>query len=462
MRRRPPRPSSCGRWDTERLQRSSSCSQLCYGGSTRPTSADSPPAPRGGSGRRGERRPLPDGGGPMQLTDAQRLDWLRLIRTDGIGPRTFRGLINRFGSASAALDALPDLTKRAGKRAVPPTTAEAEREMAAAARLGIRFLAMGEAAYPKALHATDTAPPLIAVRGDPATLLKPSVAIVGSRNASTAGLAFTERLARGFGEAGLVVVSGLARGDRRPRPQGDAHHRHRRGPRGWAGPDLSGEPCRPRRGDRRGGWGGGRRDADGLGAARARLSPPQPHHLRPQPRHRHRGGRAPLRLAHHRPLRAGAGPGGLRGARLAARSAGGGHQRPDPPGRDAGLGGRARPVGARSADRRRRAAGGRPERPLRDLAHARLLGRDRFRRTSRDRAAAASRRGGADRGSPPEPRDDRARLIACLSPTPVGTDELARSTGLPVRIVQTTLLELELDGRIERHGSGTVSLVSRA
>lgn len=148
----------------------------------------------------------------MQLTDAQRLDWLRLIRTDGIGPRTFRGLINRFGSASAALDALPDLTKRAGKRAVPPTTAEAEREMAAAARLGIRFLAMGEAAYPKALHATDTAPPLIAVRGDPATLLKPSVAIVGSRNASTAGLAFTERLARGFGEAGLVVVSGLARG----------------------------------------------------------------------------------------------------------------------------------------------------------------------------------------------------------------------------------------------------------
>lgn len=148
----------------------------------------------------------------MQLTDAQRLDWLRLIRTDGIGPRTFRGLINRFGSASAALDALPDLTKRAGKRAVPPSATEAEREMAAAARLGIRFLAMGEAAYPKALHATDTAPPLIAVRGDPAALLKPSVAIVGSRNASTAGLAFTERLARGFGEAGLVVVSGLARG----------------------------------------------------------------------------------------------------------------------------------------------------------------------------------------------------------------------------------------------------------
>ena len=64
--------------------------------------------------------------------------------------------------------------------------------------------------------------------------------------------------------------------------------------------------------------------------------------------------------------------------------------------------------------------------------------------------------------APPEPRDDRERLIACLSPAPVGTDELARSTGLSVRIVQTTLLELELDGQIERHGSGTVSLVSRA
>jgi DNA processing protein len=60
----------------------------------------------------------------------------------------------------------------------------------------------------------------------------------------------------------------------------------------------------------------------------------------------------------------------------------------------------------------------------------------------------------------PEPADDRARLIAYLSPTPIGTDELARTAGLSVRVVQTTLLELELDGRIERHGSGSVSLVS--
>ncbi len=148
----------------------------------------------------------------MQLTDAQRLDWLRLIRTEGVGPRTFRGLINRFGSAAAALDALPDLTRRTGKPTVPASKALAEREMAAAARLGVRYLAMGEPDYPKSLHATDTAPPLIALRGEVGAILKPSVALVGSRNASSAGLAFTERLARGLSEAGLVVVSGLARG----------------------------------------------------------------------------------------------------------------------------------------------------------------------------------------------------------------------------------------------------------
>ncbi|MFY9290237.1 MAG: DNA-processing protein DprA, partial [Methylorubrum rhodinum] len=148
----------------------------------------------------------------MQLTDAQRLDWLRLIRTERVGPRTFRGLINRFGSAAAALDALPDLTKRTGKPIVPAAKAQIEREMTAAARLGVRYLAMGEAEYPKSLHATDTAPPLIALRGAASAILKPSVAIVGSRNASTAGLAFTERLATGLAGAGLVVVSGLARG----------------------------------------------------------------------------------------------------------------------------------------------------------------------------------------------------------------------------------------------------------
>ncbi|NIX77697.1 DNA-processing protein DprA [Microvirga terricola] len=149
----------------------------------------------------------------MRLTDEQRLDWLRLIRSENVGPRTFRALINQFGGASAALDALPGLARRGGRLVLKVASrAEAEKEMAAAARLGVRFVAMGEPNYPKTLQAVDTAPPLIAVRGSVEVLAKPSVAIVGSRNASAAGLTFAERLSRQLGEAGYVVVSGLARG----------------------------------------------------------------------------------------------------------------------------------------------------------------------------------------------------------------------------------------------------------
>jgi DNA processing protein len=149
----------------------------------------------------------------IELSDEQRLDWLRLIRSENVGPRTFRALINQFGGASAALDALPDLARRGGRMMLKVATrAEAEREMMLAARLGARFVALGEPDYPKALQAIDTAPPLIAIRGAGAALNRPCVAIVGSRNASAAGLAFTERLARGLGEGGFTVVSGLARG----------------------------------------------------------------------------------------------------------------------------------------------------------------------------------------------------------------------------------------------------------
>jgi DNA processing protein len=148
-----------------------------------------------------------------RLTDEQRLDWLRLIRSENVGPRTFRTLVNRFGGASAALEALPDLARKSGRLLLKVTTrAEAEKEIAAAARLGVRFVAMGEPDYPKTLQAIDTAPPLIAVRGSTDILARPSVAIVGSRNASAAGLTFAERLSRQLGEAGYVVVSGLARG----------------------------------------------------------------------------------------------------------------------------------------------------------------------------------------------------------------------------------------------------------
>ena len=146
------------------------------------------------------------------LTDRQRLDWLRLIRSESIGPRTFRSLMNRFGGAGSAIEALPELARQAGRTLRLCNQSEAEREIVALERLGGRFLALGEADYPRPLQAIDSAPPLIAVIGQGSALAKPSVALVGSRNASAAGLKFAGRLARDLGEAGFAITSGLARG----------------------------------------------------------------------------------------------------------------------------------------------------------------------------------------------------------------------------------------------------------
>src|SRR5260370_1307093 len=150
----------------------------------------------------------------MTLSPAQRLDWLRLIRSENAGPRTFRALINQCGSAGAALRALRDLARRggAGRAARICPREDAERELAAAARMGVAFLALGEDEYPAQLATIDDAPPLLPVRGQAAALKEPMIAMVGSRNASAAGIKLAEQLARDLGAAGLVVVSGLARG----------------------------------------------------------------------------------------------------------------------------------------------------------------------------------------------------------------------------------------------------------
>jgi DNA processing protein len=149
-----------------------------------------------------------------RLSEDQLFDWLRLIRSENVGPRTFRALVNACGGARAALDALPDLARRGGaQRPIRVAThEEIERELALARKLGVRFLALGEANYPPFLRQIDSAPPILAFRGREEALQQPAVAIVGSRNASAAGLTFADRLARGVGQAGYVVVSGLARG----------------------------------------------------------------------------------------------------------------------------------------------------------------------------------------------------------------------------------------------------------
>jgi DNA processing protein len=150
----------------------------------------------------------------VRLTDDERLDWLRLIRSENVGPRTFRALVGHFGGARRALDALPDLARRGGAaRAIKICSREdAERELAAADELGITLVALGEPDYPHRLQAIDDPPPLLGLRGERAALALPPIAVVGSRNASAAGLKFAERLAHDLGSAGFVIVSGLARG----------------------------------------------------------------------------------------------------------------------------------------------------------------------------------------------------------------------------------------------------------
>ncbi|MBN9024380.1 MAG: DNA-processing protein DprA [Rhizobiales bacterium] len=150
--------------------------------------------------------------GADRLSDRERLAWLRLIRSENVGPVTFRQLIRHFGSATAALDGLPELAARSGRQARVAGRADAEREIAQLARLGGRFVAIGEPDYPAWLKAIDAAPPLISVRGGLGVLARPMIAIVGARSASVAGCRMAQRLARDLGDAGFVVVSGLARG----------------------------------------------------------------------------------------------------------------------------------------------------------------------------------------------------------------------------------------------------------
>src|SRR5665647_3178588 len=150
----------------------------------------------------------------VRLSEEQRLDWLRLIRSDNVGPRTFRDLVNHYGGARAALAALPGLARRGGASGPARICSRehAEIELKAARARGIELVALGEPDYPPRLQMIDDAPPLLAVRGKLAILTQPLVAIVGSRNASAAGVKFAERLARELGEAGYGTVSGLARG----------------------------------------------------------------------------------------------------------------------------------------------------------------------------------------------------------------------------------------------------------
>ncbi len=148
------------------------------------------------------------------LDDAQRLACLRLIRSENVGPATFRALINHYGGAREALAALPELGKRAGRsrpiRICPEAQAEAEIE--ATRRAGAQLVFNIEPGFPAPLAFTEGAPPLLYVKGRVDVLGRPMISVVGSRQASAAGIKLARMFADAFGAAGYVVCSGLARG----------------------------------------------------------------------------------------------------------------------------------------------------------------------------------------------------------------------------------------------------------
>ncbi len=149
-----------------------------------------------------------------RLSDEQRLAWLRLIRSENVGPATFRNLVAHYGSPSAALDALPELSQRGGaKRRIRICAPDdAFREMERSARYGARLIALAETDYPPLLRHIDAPPPLLSVIGSPRILQRNAIAIVGSRNASIAGCKFAGQLGHDLGLSDYAIVSGLARG----------------------------------------------------------------------------------------------------------------------------------------------------------------------------------------------------------------------------------------------------------
>src|SRR6478672_7304683 len=365
----------------------------------------------------------------VELTELERIDRLRLIRSDNVGPRTFRSLVDHFGTARAALERLPDLARRGGaaRSGRICSVDEAKAELAASRKFGIAWLAPGEDGYPARLATLDDAPPLLAVRGDNATLMRPMIAIVGSRNASGAGLKFAGQLARELGEAGFIIISGLARG------VDQAAHRASVAS-GTIAVLAGGHDCiyPPEHGDLL------TAILDHQGAAISEMPLGHEPRARDFPRRNRLISGASLGVvvveAAHR-------SGSLITARMAAEQ-----------GREvfAVPGSPLDPRAAGANDLLKQGATLVTEaadvinavQPI--MARPAILGAGEPESDSFD--------GEPDAG-------ERARIVSLLGPSPILLDDLIRMAGTSPAIVRTVLLELELAGRLERHGGGLVSLI---
>jgi len=365
---------------------------------------------------------------PTKLTEAERIDRLRLIRTDNVGPRTFRSLLNHFGSARRALAALPDLARRGGSSRPMRICSEdeARAELAASRKLGVSLLAPEEAGYPPRLTAIDDAPPLLGVRGALETLMRPAIALVGSRNASAAGLKFVGRLARDLGEAGFVVISGLARGIDQAA--------HRASVASGTVAVLAGGHDRI--------YPSEHEDLlaailEAKGAAITEMPPGHEPRARDFPRRNRLISGAALGVV---VVEAAQRSGSLITARLANEQ-----------GREvfAVPGSPLDPRAAGTNDLIKQGATLVTEAADVIQAVAPIMERPVMLALRED-----------DDQPPGDPNaGDRAGITALLGPSPVSIDDLIRLSGAPPAIVRTVLLELELAGRLERQGGGLVSMI---
>jgi DNA processing protein len=351
---------------------------------------------------------------------------LRLIRSENVGPITYFQLLARFGSAAAALAAIPDLAARGGGR--PPrlaSRAAVEREIEQVGRLGARYLFLGQGLYPPLLAELETAPPALVVKGHAVLLDRPLVAMVGARNASAAACRFARALAQKIGDSGAVVVSGLARGIDSAVHDGALETGTIAVVAG--GIDIFYPPENEAR----------QRSI----AERGLLVSEQPPGLEPHARHFPSRNRIIAGLSLGTVVvEAAPRSGSLITARCAAEF---GREVMAVPG--APLDPRAQGCNqliregatlVQSADDVMEAINPMRTRPFRQ---------PELRFGPSDVPAEAG-------------EEARAAILNLLNATPVPVDELVRQSELPPAVVQTVLLELELAGRLERHAGGRVSL----
>jgi DNA processing protein len=357
-----------------------------------------------------------------------RIARLRLIRSENIGPITYFQLLARFGSATAALDAIPDLAARGGGRAPRlASRASVEREMEEVERLGARYLFLGQGLYPALLAELETAPPALIVKGHPTLLDRPGVAMVGARNASAAACRFARTLAQALGDSGIVIVSGLARGIDAAAHDGALETGTIAVVAG--GIDIFYPPENEAR--------------QRAIAERGLLVTEQPPGLEPRSRHFPSRNRIIAGLAHGTVMvEAAPRSGSLITARCAAEA---GREVMAVPGSPLD----PRAQGCNQLIREGATLVQSAEDVLEAISPSRIRP---FRQPDRSYAmpeVAAE-------------ADDEARetVTALLNGTPVPVDEIVRQSHLPPSVVQTVLLELELAGRLERHAGGRVTVVT--